>query len=103
MRKVINLKKIPLTIKKSLQYAFSVIAGASTIVGLWGYTLRDINDKLQWWQCGIILLISFVILSVIIFLILESLKHKAYNTTKQYGDGALNKNIYTGKIILYMI
>ena len=75
------MKKIPSTIRKSINYAFAIITGISTIVGLWGYTVRDISDKLQWWQCGMVLLISFVILSVIIFLILESLKHKAYDTT----------------------
>ena len=52
----IELKKIPVTIKKSLLYAFSIIAGTSTIAGIWGYTLKDINEQLQWWKCGIILL-----------------------------------------------
>lgn len=76
-----KLKKIPITIKKSLQYAFSIIAGTSTIAGIWGYTLKDINEQLQWWKCGIILLAGFAIISVIIFFILDRLKHKAYNTT----------------------
>lgn len=76
-----KLKKISITIKKSLQYAFSIIAGASTIAGIWGYTLKDINEQLQWWQCGIILLASFIIISSIIFFILDRLKHKEYNTT----------------------
>lgn len=75
------MKKIPVTIKKSLQYSFSIIAGASTITGIWGYTLKDFNEQLQWWQCGIILLVFFVIVSVIIFFILDKSKHKAYNTT----------------------
>jgi hypothetical protein len=78
---VIRLKKVPLTIKKSLQYAFDVIAGVSTILGLWGYTLKDINNEWQWWKCGLIIFVSFIILSIIIFIILNSLKHKAYNTT----------------------
>ena len=51
-----KLKKIPITIKKSLQYAFSIIAGTSTIAGIWAYTLKDINEQLQWWKCGILLL-----------------------------------------------
>ena len=69
---------MPLTIKKSFQYALSIITGMSTIVGLWGYTLRDINNKLQWWQCGTILLFIFVVTSVIIFIIINSLKQQGY-------------------------
>lgn len=38
------MKKIPVTIKKSLQYAFSIIAGASTIAGILGYTLDAIEN-----------------------------------------------------------
>lgn len=36
---------------------------------------------MQWWQYGIILLSGFLILSFGIFLILNKLKHKSYNTT----------------------
>ena len=75
------MKKVPLIVKKSFEYAFGIITGISTIAGLWGYTLRDISDKLHWWQCGIILLAGFIIISSIIFFILGRLKHKEYNTT----------------------
>lgn len=75
------MKKVPLIVKKSFEYAFGIITGISTIAGLWGYTLRDISEKLHWWQCGIILLASFIIISSIIFFILDRLKHKEYNTT----------------------
>ena len=75
------MKQIPLTIKKSLYSAFSIVAGISTIAGLWGYTIKDIIDNLKWWQYGIILLSGFMILSFGIFLILNKLKHKSYNTT----------------------
>lgn len=51
-------------IVRSFQYAFSVIAGLSTIAGLWGYTIKDINEDLSWWKWGIILLGIFAILSV---------------------------------------
>lgn len=75
------MKQIPLTIKKSLYSAFSIVAGISTIAGIWGYTIKDIINNLQWWQYGIILLSGFLILSFGIFLILNKLKHKSYNTT----------------------
>lgn len=78
---MLNLKKIPIALKKSLQYSFAIITGINTIAGILGYTLRDINEELQWWQCGFILLAFFVITSAIIFLILDKFKHKQYNTT----------------------
>lgn len=75
------MKKIPITIKRSLSYAFSIIAGINTIVGLWGYTIKDINADLKWWQCGLILLASFIMISVITFIVLNKLKHREYSTT----------------------
>lgn len=75
------MKKIPLIIRKSINYAFVIVTGINTIVGLWGYTVRDISDKLQWWQCGIIMLVAFAILSTIMFVILSIQKHKTYDTT----------------------
>lgn len=56
-----NINKL---IERSFQHAFSIIAGLSTIAGLWGYTIKDINDDLSWWKWGIILLGIFAILSV---------------------------------------
>lgn len=41
------MNKIPKLIKRNIQYAFSIIAGLSTIVGLWGYTVKDINEDLN--------------------------------------------------------
>ncbi len=75
------MKKVPLTLKKSFEYAFSIITGISTIAGIWGYTLKDINEQFQWWQCGLILLASFIVISLTILFILNGLKHKAYSTT----------------------
>lgn len=67
--------------KKSLSCAFSIIAGINTIVGLWGYTIKDINADLKWWQCGLILLASFIIISVITFIVLNKLKYREYFPT----------------------
>ena len=75
------MKRIPLIIKKSICYSFSIVTGINTIVGLWGYTIKDINEKLKWWQCGLALLLGFLLLSFIVFLILNALKHKEYTTT----------------------
>lgn len=72
-----NINKL---IERSFQHAFSIIAGLSTIAGLWGYTIKDINDDLSWWKWGIILLGIFAILSVIIYLLLKILSHRAYHT-----------------------
>lgn len=75
------MQKIPLIARKSIYYSFSIITGINTIVGLWGYTIKDINEQLKWWQCGLALLLGFILLSVIVFLVLNNFKHKEYSTT----------------------
>ena len=77
-KKIMN--KIPKSITSSLQYSFTIIAGMSTIAGLWGYTVRDINEKFQWWLWGLILLGAFLLLSLVVFLIISKTKHKEYST-----------------------
>lgn len=74
------MKRIPYSVKKSIQYSFSIIAGVSTIVGIWGYTIKDINDKWSWWMCAIILLSAFILLAGIIGIIIHCNKHKKYST-----------------------
>ena len=74
------MNKIPKSITSSLQYSFTIIAGMSTIAGLWGYTVRDINEKFQWWLWGLILLGAFLLLSLVVFLIISKTKHKEYST-----------------------
>lgn len=67
-------------IKSSISLSFTIIAGMSTIAGLWGYTLKDINDNLNWWQCGIILFVCFFAIAFVIFIIKLSLAHREYST-----------------------
>lgn len=74
------MNKISKLIKRSIQYAFSIIAGLSTVAGLWGYTVKDINEDLSWWKWGIILLGIFALLTAIIYISLKKLSHKAYRT-----------------------
>jgi len=74
------VKKISKLIKRSIQYAFSIIAGMSTIVGLWGYTIRDINKDLSWWKWGLILCAVFVALAIVIYFLLIKARHSAYST-----------------------
>lgn len=69
------------SIKKSLRYSFSIVAGLSTIAGIWGYTVKDIDSQLQWWKWGLILVAVFIFLSGIIYLLIRSLVHKPYKTT----------------------
>ena len=80
------LKKIPKTAKKSIQYSFSIIAGLNTIVGIWGYTIKDINNinpqwQLLWWECGLILLCAFIVLAIIFYCAFHLDRHRAYETT----------------------
>lgn len=74
------MKKMPSIIKKSIKYSFAIVTGASTIVGLWGYTVKDLNSELPWWIWGLILLGVFIVFSFITGLIIHSQKHKPYTT-----------------------
>lgn len=74
------MNKIPKVIKRSIQYAFSIITGLSTIAGLWGYTVKDINEDLSWWKWGLILCAVFAVLTIGVYFLLKSTGHRAYNT-----------------------
>lgn len=67
--------------KHSVHIAFDIVAGISTIVGIWGFTLRDISEKMAWWQCLLILIAAFLIISVICRGIIEGKKHQSYETS----------------------
>ena len=73
-------KKRSHIVKASLSYAFSILGGASTIACIWGYSVRDINDKLAWWIWLIILTALFLVLSTIIYFIIKAFKHRNYST-----------------------
>ena len=75
------MKQKLINIKKSIQYSFSIIAGLSTITGIWGYTVKDINPQWQWWKWGLILFAVFIVLSGVFFAVIRSLAHKPYKTT----------------------
>ena len=64
--------------KKSLNLSFAIITGLSTIAGLWGYAIKDLNEKMPWWQHALILFGTFVTLSVIIFIIYLFVNRKAF-------------------------
>jgi len=68
------------SIKRSAQYAFSIITGTSTMASLLGYTVRDVNKDLAlgYW-IGILIAVFFVI-AIIIYAIIRSLKNKNYST-----------------------
>lgn len=63
------------SIKRSAQYAFSIITGTSTMASLLGYTVRDVNKDLAlgYW-IGILIAVFFVI-AIIIYAIIRSLKN----------------------------
>lgn len=65
---------------KSVKWAFSIIAGLSTIAGISGYTVRDIRTDWPWWLWGAILLCVFAALTGVIHFILKSYRHRPYQT-----------------------
>ncbi len=70
------MKRIPLLFRKSVSYAFIIISGISTIVGLWGYTIKDINPQWAWWKWALVLLGTYLVVSLIIGLIIKAKEHK---------------------------
>lgn len=69
------MKTIISIIQKSCRYSFTLIAGASTLAGLWGYTVRDINNTYKWWFWLILIILTFIFLSLLIFFILWRKRH----------------------------
>lgn len=67
--------------KRSIQYSFSIIGGASVIASLLGYTVRDINTSWQWWKWGLALVCLFLLISCACYIFFRSLRHKPYKTT----------------------
>ena len=74
------MKRIPSIIRRSVQYAFSIIAGASAVAGLWGYTVRDISDKLEWWHWLLVIVGVFIALSIGIYFIIRAFSHRSFTT-----------------------
>lgn len=74
------MKHIPLSIKKSVQISSYIITGANTIAGVWGYTIRDINDSISWWKGLLILLFAFIVLFAVVFLIIKIFPKREYRT-----------------------
>ncbi len=74
------MKKIPSAIRHSIQYAFSVIAGASTVAGIWGYTIRDISEKISWWQWLLIIVGAFILLSIGFYFCIRAFRHRSFST-----------------------
>lgn len=70
-----------INIKNSVLWSFAIVSGLSTVAGIWGYTVKDINPQWQWWKWGIILIIAFVVLSFIVYAVILSQAHRPYKTT----------------------
>lgn len=69
-------RKLNYTWQKSIRIALAVIASISTICGVIGFSIRDIDQSLSWWVCLIILLVAYVILTVIIRIIIGQVNHR---------------------------
>ena len=72
--------KLPYEIRRALQFAFAILTGVSTVASLCGYSIKDIDTKVSWWKYTLVLLGVYVILTVIIYFVLNSRKHKPYGT-----------------------
>ena len=74
------LKNIPVILRRSLQYGFVAVTFVNNVMGIVGYTIRDISDKLTWWQCLLILLVAYAVITVIIHFALRVYQHRSYKT-----------------------
>lgn len=73
-------KNVSHTLIKSMNYSYSMIAGINTILGICGYTIREIDETQPWWMWLITLILIFITLSTIIFFIQKKLNHHSYST-----------------------
>ena len=51
-----------------MQKAFNIIGGLSTIAGLFGYTVRDLNRDMSRWMWALLLFVIFVVLTANFYL-----------------------------------
>lgn len=75
------MKINPVLLKRSVRISFSIIAGISTIAGIWGYTIKDICPSWEWWKWGLILIACFFLISFFVFFIISKSRHLPYKTT----------------------
>lgn len=66
-------------LKKSYLYSYAVISGVSTITGILGYTIKDAFKALSWWQCSLMLIFLFFIITFFIFYILLIFNKKGFS------------------------
>lgn len=66
--------------KKCAKSATGIINWFALIAGFWGYTVRDIDAELAWWQCLLLTLSVMLALAVIFFIIFFCSRHKCYQT-----------------------
>ena len=75
------MKNIKQTLVKSIKYSLSFIGIGSAVIGIWGYTIKDINDKWSWWQCGFILIGLIIVVTLVILGFFCIYKRKSYSIT----------------------
>lgn len=66
-------------LKKSYLYSYAVISGVSTITGILGYTIKDAFKAFSWWQCSLMLIFLFFIITFSIFYILLIFNKKGFS------------------------
>lgn len=74
------LKKIPVSLKQSLQYGYAAVTLINTVAGVIGYTIRDISEKLTVWNCLFILLIVYTGITSLLYFIIKAYRHRNYKT-----------------------
>lgn len=67
-------------LKHSIHIAFDIVAGISTVIGVWGFTLKDISEKLKWWHCLLILIALYLVVVFATYQVLKRYKHRPYVT-----------------------
>ena len=70
------MKSKIILLKQSCLYSYMFISGINTIIGIIGYTIRDIFINISWWLCGLIIIFVFVLFSLAIYIILSILNKK---------------------------
>ncbi len=67
-------------VKRSAKYSFTFVAFVNTVLGVIGYTIRDIDQRLSWIQCILILFGLFILVAIGLYLWLSHRNKRAYTT-----------------------
>ncbi len=88
--------RIPRTLRNSITLALAIITVASTITGIIGFSIRDVDSKLTWWGSLLILLGLYILLVTVIYIVLKVVQKRPIRFSINGNQGEIRKgNIFS--------